>query len=58
MQWCCAAECGSLQNTRRGLCHYRSTGMKLAEDGVSSMKVLCDDTDVFVLRIHYYAPEH
>ena len=47
-----------MQNTRRGLCHYRSTGMKLAEDGVSSMKVLCDDTDVFVLRIHYYAPEH
>ena len=27
----------------------------LAEDGVWSMKVICDETDVFVLCIHYYA---
>jgi len=32
--------------------------VKLAEDGVSSMKVICDDTDVFVLLIHYYAQEN
>ena len=32
--------------------------VKLAEDGVSSMKVICDDTDVFILLIHYYAQEH
>jgi len=29
----------------------------LAEDGVSSMKIICYDTDVFVLLIHYYAQE-
>ena len=29
--------------------------VKLAEDGVSSIKVIRDDTDVFVLLIHYIA---
>ncbi|KAK2141525.1 hypothetical protein LSH36_1087g00012 [Paralvinella palmiformis] len=32
--------------------------VKLAEDGVSSIKVIRDDTDVFVLLIHYIAQEH
>jgi len=32
--------------------------VKLAEDGVSSVKVICDDNDVFVLLIYYYAQAH
>ena len=32
--------------------------VKLAEDEVSSMKVIGDDTDVFALFIYYYAQEH
>ena len=49
---------GSSYNSRRGRRHYLQQVVKLAEDGMSSMKVICDDTDVFVLPIHYYAQEY
>ena len=31
---------------------------KLAQSGNTSIKVVCDDTDVLVLLVHFYAQEH